>query len=89
MVTHDKTNSSSFGSFMSHNFAPRSSAVIGKPSPQKIIPYPIDGSFIALDDSARQLNDMGTFKPRGKYQTYAKGAIKSIVDRTTRFNANF
>lgn len=89
MVTHNKTNTSSFGSFMSQNFAPRSSSVMGKPSPQKVLPQPIEGSFIVIDSNSRNLKDMGTFRPRGKHETYGRGAIKNIVQRQARFNSNF
>ena len=67
LPSHSKfTNSSSFGSFAA---APRSSSVIGKAqSPTKVVPpQPIEGSFIVMDDSARKLSDMGTYKARGKF----------------------
>lgn len=65
LVSNQIAQSSSFGSFVS---APRSSSVIGKhASPVKVNPQPIEGSFIMMDDSARKLSDMGTYKARGKY----------------------
>ena len=71
LVSNLTAQSSSFGSLVS---APRSISVVGKhASPVKVNPQPIEGSFIMIDDSARKLSDMGTYKARGKYQTYGKG----------------